>query len=145
MEGTPDFWWIATLDDGTTAVEHRGEYQIVPGERTPWVRFCVFAANGNRRLTSLRLWFRGRTIHMPREKFNRFGLPSLPPLYYSLQYHLEADDMFSGSPNEERFVDLAAHFETFIVHYIQDVTEGSNSWVVVTDTHKRLATSPMID
>jgi hypothetical protein len=138
-----DFRWIATLSNGETAVEHSGEWQIKPGTRKPWVRLCEFCTDNNLKLTSLRLWFRGKTIHMPRDKFDKFSMndTALPPNHYSLQYHIEADDILSGV-KQDTFIDLAAHYEDFIVHYIQDVSEGSNSWMVVTRPHQRLAASP---
>lgn len=135
--------WIATLSDGTTAVENHGEWVVRPGERKPWVRLTQFAADTGLHLTSLRLQFRGRTIHMPRPKFDRFSMDqtSLEPDFYSLQYHVEVDNVL-GSSEQNLFVDLAAHFGDITVHHIQDVTEGNNSWVVVTRGHKVLAPSP---
>src|SRR5581483_5302824 len=87
--------WVATLSDGTTAVEHSGKWQIRSGERKPWIRLCEFANTNGQHLTSLRLNSRGRTIHLPREKFDRFSMNerSKAPDHYSVQYHLEVDDL----------------------------------------------------
>lgn len=130
--------WIATVSDGTTATEHTGEWKIIPGKRKPWVRLVEkLAADGNH-LTSLRLCINGRVIHLPRPGNNRFA--SRPPLYYSLCYHAEIDDIF-GTPVERHFVDLAAHYDDFAVHYIQDASEGTTSWITVTGPDA-LAPSP---
>lgn len=137
--------WVATLSDGSTVVEHEGEYAQVPGERKPWVKLVQFAGQNKLHLTSLRLNFRGRTVHLPRAKFDRFDFndKAVAPLSYSLQYHLEAEMGPDGSfGNEHRFVDLAAHYPEFTVHYIQDITDGNNSWVLITKGDLPLAESP---
>jgi len=140
-----DVRWVATLSDGTTAVEHSGEYTVVPGQRKPWVRLCEFAGNNGLHLTSLRLNYKGRTIHMPREKLDRFSLQDKirAPLSYSLHYHLEADMPIAGGPlNETHFINLVAHYPDDAVHYVQDITDGNNSWVIVTDDVATMAESP---
>ena len=124
--------FVATLSDGTTAVEESGEWVTRYGERKPWVRLTQFAAREGLHLTSLRLNIAGRTIHMPREKFDRFGLEGETPLYYSLSYHLEVDDAMMGQGKQSHFVALAAHFDEFTVNYIQDVSLANTSWIVVT-------------
>jgi len=130
-------YWVATLSDGTTAVENLGEWGIIPGQRKPWVRLCEKLATEGKYITSLRLRIGERTIHLPRIE-NKF--PSKAPSYYSLCYHLEVDDVLGGM-KEKYFIDLAAHYDDFAVHYIQDTTEGNNSWITVTD-NKALAPSP---
>lgn len=129
--------WIATLSDGTTAVEHRGDWTVQPGEPTPWVRLTYFLGDNDLFLTSLRLNFQGRTIHLPRADFDKFNYldRTIDPLYYALSYHLEAEMDMNGAAIEQAvFVDLAAHYQDFAVHYIQDTgRSAANSWVVVTD------------
>lgn len=138
-----DVRWVATLSNGDTAVEHVGEYKVEEGKRLPWVRLTKFAAENGLHLTSLRLNFRGRTIHMPRMNFDRFSLndKSIAPIFYSLQYILEGDVM--GGMDPTYFVDLVAHYPKFDVHYIQDVTDGNNSWVTVTEDFSPPAPSPI--
>jgi hypothetical protein len=144
MADAQEVRWIATLSDGTTAVEHSGEWQIIPGQRKPWVRFCEFAAKNKLHLTSLRLNFKGRTIHMPRSKFDRFDMNvrNRAPLSYSLQYHIEAEMDELGAVSQQEFIDLASHYGDFTVHYVQELGVGNNSWVIVTDDDQPLAESP---
>jgi hypothetical protein len=140
--------WVATLSDGSTVAEHAGEFQIVPGERKPWIRLCQFAADNNLHLTSLRLNFKGRTIHLPRSKFDRFDMneSSRTPAFYALQYHLEGTFEEDGSFSQTDFIDLAAHYDDFVVHYIQNITDANTSWVVVTNADSEpLAPSPRSD
>lgn len=136
--------WVATLSDGTTVVEHNGDFQIKPGERKPWVRLCQFTEDNNLHLTSLRLNYDGRTVHMPRSSLGRFGIGEVnqSPSCYSLQYHIEGEMRNGGELEQTLFVDMAAHYDDFIVHYIQDVTNGNNSWVIVTKGAERLAVTP---
>lgn len=138
-----DLKWVATLSDGSTAVEHEGEYVEVPGQRKPWVRLVQFAGQNGLHLTSLRINFRGRTVHMPRSKFDRFNMQAVAPLSYSLEYKIEAEIGVDGSfGNEKRFIDLAAHYVDYSVHYVQDIQDGNNSWVIVTTNDTPMAESP---
>jgi len=130
--------FVATLSDGTTATEHHGEWQIIPGQRKPWVRLIEKLATEEKHLTSLRLNIDGRTIHLPRPGNNRFE--SHPPLYYSLCYRFEADDIL-GDTKERHFIDIAAHYGDFAVHSIHDLTDGKTSWICVTGP-EALAPSP---
>jgi hypothetical protein len=139
------FRWVATLSDGTSAVEHSGEYTIIPGERKPWVRLCEFAAEHDLHLTSLRLDYGGLSVQMPCiDSFDRFGYNEnyFPARFYSLSYHLEGEFDEMGQLTQTNFVDLTAHFDEFEVHYIQDVTKGWDSWIVVTQGHEPMMPSP---
>src|SRR6476469_8851193 len=136
LKGVPEGTWVATLSDGSTVTEHTGDFKILEGERKPWIRLCRFLGSNHLWLTSLRFNYRGLTIHMPRTKLDKFGMENRvkPPLYYALQYHHEAEMTMGGAVQEEwSYVDLAAHYQDFAVHYIQDATNGDNSWIVVTD------------
>lgn len=137
-----DATWVATLSNGETAVEESGKWTINPGEPLPWVRLCYFLADNDLHLTSLRLNIKGRTIHLPRANFDKFELNSKTPNYYSLSYKMEVTMDMSGGPVEQQvFVDLAAHYDQFAVHYIQNATIGNESWVVITD-NQAISTTP---
>lgn len=141
-----DARWIATLSDGSTIVENTEDWSIKPGEPLPWVRLCHFTADNNLHLTSLRLNYKGRTIHLPRAKFDKFGLDAISPLYYSLAYKVEAEmNLGGGAIDQTLFVDLVAHYQDFEAHYIQNVTTGNESWVVVTENLVPLAKTPQFN
>lgn len=135
--------WAATLSDGTTVVENEGAYTIVPGERQPWVRFASFLANNDLQLTSLRLDYQGRTIHLPKEAFDRFSLGdmSLAPSFYSLQYFIEAELSDGGGLEQRNFIDLVAHYDDFEIHHIHDLVDGT-SWTNVTRGFIPMAPTP---
>lgn len=142
LQPASDATWVATLSNGETAVEKTGNWTLDPGQPLPWVRLCHFLADENLHLTSLRLNFKGRTIHLPRAKFEKFDFDSLSPIQYSLSYKIEAEmDMNGGAIDQQVFVDLAAHYEDFAVHYVQNVTNGNESWIVITGT-EALAKTP---
>lgn len=145
MSDAQEIRWVATLSDGTTAVEHSGQYQIIPGERKPWIRLTQFLVENDLHLTSLRLNFRGRTIHMPRATFDRFGLgeKNCAPSFYSLQYLIEGELGDDGTLEQTTFIDLVAHYDELQVHYIQDITDGNTSWVVVTEGLRTMAPTPL--
>jgi hypothetical protein len=135
--------WIATLSDGSTIAE--SDIKIVPGERMPWVKLTNHLGQSGLHLTSLRLNYKGRTIHLPRMNFDRFAYNTVSraPLFYSLCYHVEGDiPIDTGIMKQTNFVELSAHYDDFVVSYIQDVSEGANSWIVVTDDRTGLAETP---
>lgn len=141
-----DVKWVATVSDGSTVVEHTGEYSVIPGQRKPWVRLTEDLLGKNQHLTSLRLNLRGRTIHLPRANFDRFNLGGLSrtPSFYSLAYLHEVEMSNSGA-NQTEFIDLVAHYDGYEVHYIQDITDGNNSWITVTQGYEPLAATPKMD
>lgn len=137
--------WVATLSDGRTLTER--DFQVEPGQRKPWVQLTELLVQNSNTLTSLRLNFKGRTIHMPRSNFGQFDYNDInrAPLSYSLCYHLEGDMTFGEEGElmkQTHYIELAAHYEGFMVRYIQDITDGNNSWVVVTDETRALAETP---
>lgn len=133
--------WTATLSNGDRATEETGDWTTIPGERKPWVRLATFAEENDLHLTSLSLKVDDRTIHLPADEFSRFGLSGQSPDFYSLVYHLEVDDVL-GAGQESYFIDLTAHYDDLVVHYIQDTTEATNSWIVVTRGDEPLAPTP---
>lgn len=83
---------------------------------------------------------------MPRGAFDRFDYleRSKTPNFYSLEYKAEATMSFSDDEGikEERFIDLAAHYDGYAVHFIQGLSNPNVSWIIVSDGTKRMATTP---
>lgn len=132
--------FVATLSDGSTVVQDEGHWTEVPGERKPWIRLCEFTAKEGLTVTSLRLNFNGKTIHLPKERMDRFKFndTNMKPLKYSLCYHVEVDDVFTGGGTEEKFIDLAAHYDTFTLHYINNITNDDEAYIVVSSNTEPL-------
>lgn len=137
--------WVATTSKGNTYTEHTGQFRLVPGERRPWVKLTEILGRESEYLTSLRLNYKGRTVHLPRLNFDRFDLNevSRAPLSYSLCYHIEGTmDFDGGGLKQATFIELSAHYEDFVVSYIQDITGGNVAWIVVTDDRRVMAETP---
>jgi len=137
--------WVATLSDGTTIAEK--DFDITPGLRKPWVQLTQKLGREGLHVTSLRLNYKGRTVHLPRTSLNgKFGYDEIyrAPLFYSLVYHLEGDMHFGGEESlvQTQYIELAAHFDGYMVRYIQDITNGNTSWIVVTDDKRAMAETP---
>lgn len=68
--------WVASLSNGETAHENKGEYKLVPGELSPWQRLVKYCHDNDVKITSLSLvdgW--GRKHHLPSAGSNpRFRL-----------------------------------------------------------------------
>lgn len=126
--------WVATLSNGETVVENTGSWTIKKGEPLPWTRLCHFLADNDLHVTSLRVNFDGKVVHMPRAKFDKFGHNAKTPNQYSLCYKVEAEmNMDGGVVDQTLFIDLAAHYDDFAVHYVLNTTNGNESWISVTD------------
>lgn len=137
--------WVATLSDGTTAVQDEGEFVLVPGERRPWVKLVQKLGEKQLHLTSLRLNVDGRTIHLPRLKNHKLGdnYDFLPPENYALEYVVELDDLL-GVPEEKHYIILIAVYPNFEVHYIQDLQDINNSWIAVTSGYRPMCETPKL-
>lgn len=137
--------WVATLSNGDKAVEYSGEYQIVPGERKPWVRLTQFLVEKDLSLVSLELDVEGKKVSLPATDFNRFGLGDFNyiPLHYSLQYHIEGEFDQTGIFTQANYVDIVAHYQDFAVHYIQNLN-GGDAYITVTQGFEPMAPTPKV-
>jgi len=136
--------WAATLSSGEEAVEEIGEWTVRPNERSPWVRLTQFTAQEGLHLVSLRVKVGNRIVNMPSLKPDKFPyLKDIKPLFYSLNYYLEVDEVF-GANKESHYVDLVSHYQDFVVHFIQNTNTEEEGWIVITDTAEPpLAPSPL--
>lgn len=130
MENTTHHW-VATLSDGTVAIENKGDWSVVEGERKPWVRLCDHLVKNNLHITSLRYNANGTTYHAPRLN-DRFMHGGEHPETYSIQYIYERDEGSDGV-TETQLVDIGAQYEGFSVNQVIELDDQSNgkSWVQV--------------
>lgn len=132
--------WIVTLSDGSVLHEGEGEYTIIPGERKPFVRLVEKLKQEGKSIHSLSVDVDGKVTHLP--GFGPGPFATKKPSYFSLCYRYEADQIL-GNMKEKHLVDIGAHYDTFAVHYIHDITNGLESWVTITDNEAPLK-SPVI-
>jgi hypothetical protein len=135
--------WVATLSNGTVAVEKEGEFIIVEGERKPWFKLLQKLKSDGLWLTSLRLNIDGRKVHLPSINGGKFD--SKPPLFYSISYQLDIeinggiDRDEEGSVIQSHYIWLSAHYDNFIVSFINGLDDENNSWISITDPNSERA------
>jgi len=122
-----DFQWIALLSDDTVAVEDEGEWVRKPGERLPWPRLAAYVEENDLFLKQLK--FR-----------NGDHFLNLAPGadYYFVQYSVQVDNIF-GARQHTDFVDVGMGFGSTNIHYVYDLTNRSNSWIVASEGDDILA------
>ena len=129
--------WKALLSDDSIVVEHEGEYTERLGERLPWPRLIEFLNKNALYIKQLDLEIDNKIIHLPFEcKFSK------KPSFYSFQHILEVDNILSGHQITE-FIDIAAHFKDFVVHYITNINDAE-SWVTISDPFDAISPSPNV-
>jgi len=58
--------WKASLSNGETAYEGKGQFEEIDGELSPWNKLVEYIADNDLKITSLALeTFDGRTFHVP--------------------------------------------------------------------------------
>jgi hypothetical protein len=132
--------WIAFLSNGEVAVQDRGEFEPKPGERASWVKMCEFCRDNDLYVRNVGVLVNDELLQFPGEGFHRFSQNIVLPDHYSLQYHVEADDLF-GDMRENHFIDLAAHYDGYTVHVVRS-TDDAQQWVFVTPGNDSMAPTP---
>lgn len=135
--------WVATLSDGTQEWEHEGEYEVLPGERLPWVRLTENLRDRDQHLVSLDLVIDGKWIHLPSREWSQFSTGKiLLPIFYSLSYIVESE-ILMGIQHSESYIDVVAHFENFQVHLIVNA-EDEETWIQVSEDFNPMAPTPSV-
>ena len=140
--------WLASLSDGSTAIEGDGVFIKVPGTLSPWLYLQAVLKNSGRHITGMRI-----QVEKPGEATRTYNLPSLktrpdgkhehwrhlrprPPV--SFDYFRACTAVMGPDGNyrniEGQAIEIRAIYEDFIVSLFVDEREGNESWVVV---HKK--------
>jgi hypothetical protein len=135
-----DIGWVAWLSNDAVIHEHHGNFKIIEGEPSPWVRLCSFLVDNNLHIVKLALDVDGELVHLPSTP--GFGLDEFhqTPRSYSIQYRIEGE-VITGEIRAKGYIDLAGHYEDFTVHLIHDMSE-LNAWILVTKGDIPLMESP---
>ena len=141
--------WVASLNDGSTAIEGTAPFAEVSGEDSPWAKLKKHIFDNHLHITGMRI--QATKLGHPTETHN---LPSLgdhnirsngkhkkfrhvkpiQPISYDYFRYIETD-MYKIY-KEQKFIEIRAIYEDFTVSLFVDEMEGSESWVVIHDNLK---------
>lgn len=127
--------FLAQLSNGQTVRENTEEYEVRPGERKPWVRFVEYLEKSNLTIQNLALVSGDQVLHLPMADKEK------GPKFYSLQYITTLE--ISDKTEVCNLVDVAAHYDDFELHLIQDL-DGNGGYVEITKGTEALAPSPSL-
>ena len=144
-----DTKWVASLSDGSTAIEGVEPFDEVSGGISAWQQLKQHIFDNNLHITGMRI--QATKLGHPTYTYN---LPSLgssnlrangkhrkfrhikptQPISYDYFRYIETD-MYQKY-KEERYIEIRAIYEDFTVSLFVDETEGSESWVAIHDNLK---------
>lgn len=108
--------WMASLSNGETIHEEKGNYKRTPGEPSPWVRLLSYIAANNLTITSLAIYTEcGRRFNLPslghNPRFRAFS-EAQKPVEFNFERNLGQDvigDTKSGAP--DLYAVISARYE----------------------------------
>ncbi|MCK9598080.1 MAG: hypothetical protein M0R37_12125 [Bacteroidales bacterium] len=130
----PKALWCASLSDGTTHYEGKGDFAAIPGEQSPFLRLLSLIASKNLAITSLSLysddgrhWALPSAGHNP--KFRAFD-SARKPCRYSFFRKVRRVAMGRGTGQEDRFAVIEAEYGdgTRLQLWVEDGT--LNCWTL---------------
>jgi len=125
--------WCASLSDGSTFQEGKGEFRIIEGQPSPFQRLLLFVSEGNLRVTSLSLYCGDRHWSLPsagrNPKFRAFENAPKPEAYRFFRT-AGADSCGSRAGVTDRFAVVEAAYQdgSRMQLWVEDAT--LNSWAV---------------
>lgn len=125
--------WCASLSDGSTFQEGRGEFQVIEGQPSPFQRLLLFVEERNLRVTSLSLYCGDRHWSLPsagrNPKFRAFEAAPKPESYRFFRA-MGADQAGRNAGVEDRFAVVEARYASGLAVQVW-VEDGTlNSWAV---------------
>lgn len=133
--------WLASLSDGSTAIEGIEPFHVIPGELSPWLRLQNHLIVCDLYITGMRIQVEKpgdatRTYNLPSHNTTPEGKherwrslrPLLPESYNYFRWVTR--DIVPGS-TEQRQIEVRAVYEGFTVSLFVDENEGNESWVVI--------------
>jgi hypothetical protein len=126
--------WVASLSDGSTLYEGKGDYAAAEGRKSPWLRLLDYMAESGARLTSLSLYRGEQRWNLPSSgnspKFRAFSETEKPVSFRF--FRKAAKDVFRTDRKpgswEEFSVIAAAYADGSEVQVWVDV--NGNSWTL---------------
>lgn len=135
--------WRASLSNGETHYEGKGDYTRVPGELSPWLRLQEYITDNGLTITSLALYDdKGRTFNLPssgsRPKFKAFT-DTLPPVDYDMFRAISQDlgqtdgenvELYDYVENQEHFTVVSALYSTYSLQLWVSELNPDHCWVL---------------
>lgn len=135
--------WLASLSDGTTAIEGKPPFEEIPGEPSPWQKLSLHLARNGLEITGLRIQVERegepvRTFNLP-SKSPKQRWASLKPLLPSgFNYFRRVEQFMEPTPDGKlqlaqgrRFIEIHARYPDFDLVLIVDEDEGNECWTMV--------------
>lgn len=126
--------WFASLSDGQTVYEDKGEYKVIEGELSPWQRLQKHIENGIR-ITSLSLYTDdGKRFNLPsagkNPKFKVFADAEMPESYNF--FRQAGADVMNGQAQEiEVFTVAEAIYPDKKLQIWVSEANPNNCWTVI--------------
>lgn len=146
-------YWLASLSDGSTVIENKGDYQEIEGELSPYLRLRRNCVINKLHITTIRIQV--KIDDLPVRTFN---LPSLSPkakwinkkplLPIGFDYFRTVEQDMTTDPTEEglnitatpngykRYIEIHAYYDDFKLVTIVDEDEGNESWSLIIQNEK---------
>jgi len=140
--------WLASLSDGSVAIEGKLPFEEIPDEPSPWQRLLLHLAKNKLEITGLRI-----QIEKEGEPVRTFNLPSkspkqkwaeLKPLipvgfnyFRRVQRSMEPIESNFGNlrlGKEYHFIEIHAIYKDFTLVLIVDENEGNECWTILKQT-----------
>jgi hypothetical protein len=142
--------WLASISDGSIALEGKAPFHVIPGELSPWLRLQRYLADNKLRITGLRI-----QVEVDGQPIRTYNSPSLSPksrwsylnpvlpirFDYFRRYarpFLAMDVKPGGSMEgiqatgpEEKHIEIHTIYPGFTLITIVEETEGNESWTVI--------------
>lgn len=132
--------WLASLSDGTTAIEGMEPFAEIAGELSPWLRLQDHLKACALHITGMRI-----QVTRPGEATKNYNLPSLktspngrherwpalrPIVPQSYDYFRTVSGIQGGKITEQA-IEIRAIYGDVVVSLFVDETEGNESWIVI--------------
>lgn len=134
---TPKVKWKVSLSNGETFYEDKGNFKIVPGEKSPWQRLLLYIGNNNCSITYLGLYTDNNiTWNLPSSgknpKFSIFS-KSLKPIGYKMFRASGCDVSMSEGFNYDDYTVIEAEYENHLMQIWVSENNSDNSWSTLID------------
>jgi hypothetical protein len=132
--------WQASLSNGETFYEEKGNYKEIAGEPSPWQRLLHYTAQKRVLITSLALYTRdGRTFNLPsagkNPRFAEFAILETPFDFRCerkiAREHDIANNEVTKSTTTDWFTVAVAMYQGYELQLWVDEMNTKNSWSLV--------------